>query len=186
MYSFALFAHVAGVALMFATVGVDLVVHSRMRRASTVAEVRTLAQTISSVSRLHGVSGILIVLAGVYMALASWGWTTPWIDVALVSYVFAGAVGGMLGGKMQAIEKEAAAAPEGLLPPGLAARIHDPALVTASSLLTLWLGGILYLMILKPGWSGSIVTMLVATVIGYLVAMRSGRAGARHSLTGTH
>lgn len=161
MYSFALLAHIVGVTLLFAAVGVDLAVLGRLRRASTVAEARALSETGSSVSRLHGISGVLILLGGLYMAFTSWGFATPWIDVALVAYIIA------------------AAAPEGPLSAGLRAKIHDPALVLTGAITTLWMGGFLYLMILKPGWTGSLVTMLVVTLIGYLVARRALRAGSR-------
>lgn len=179
-YSLALLLHIVGAALMFAALGVDLAVHSRMRRAATVGEVRTLSQAAGSVDRLHGISGLIILVAGIYMAWTSWGWTTPWIDVALIAYLIGAVLGaGVIGERMRAIGKGAAAAAEGPVPSELAARIHDRGLALGSGIMTLWLGGILYLMVVKPGWTGSIVAMLVAAVIGYLVARPALRAELR-------
>src|SRR4029453_15926658 len=74
-YPFALFLHVSGAIGAFVSIGVWLVGLAALRRAQRVEQVRAIAWLIIVVSPLMVVSVLLIVGAGLAMALSVWGLT---------------------------------------------------------------------------------------------------------------
>jgi len=69
------------------SLGVWLFGLAAMLRARRVEQVRAIAWLIVIVSLFMVGSVLLIGLARFHMALSTWGLETPWIAVALVSFV---------------------------------------------------------------------------------------------------
>ena len=86
-YSLALFAHIVGVLGLFIAIGLVLIGVLRLQQAQTVAQVRERINLTSIQGRLLPIASLLILLAGIYMTVTTWGWTTPWIDVSLAALV---------------------------------------------------------------------------------------------------
>src|SRR5690348_9609806 len=104
LYTLALFMHVSGAIGTFISLGVWLFGLAALRRARRVEQVRALAWLIIMASPLMVGSVILIGLAGLYMALSTWGLATSWIAVSLVSVVLIGPIGAfVLDPRMRAI-----------------------------------------------------------------------------------
>ncbi len=188
VYTIALFLHVSGAIGAFVSVGIWLFGLSALRRAQRVEQVRAIAWLIIIASPLMVFSVLLIVIAGLDMALSTWGLETGWIVVALVSFVLSGPVGAfVLDPRMRAIMVMAQEAPDGLLSDTLDRRIHDPVLGTGVQTLAIALLGIVFLMTTKPSLAISIVVMVVALALGlasglplwYATRTRASRASAR-------
>ncbi|HKF36740.1 MAG TPA: DUF2269 family protein [Ktedonobacteraceae bacterium] len=188
VYTIALFLHVSGAIGAFVSVGIWLFGLSTLRRSQRVEQVRAIAWLIVIASPLMVFSVLLIIIAGLDMALSTWGLGTGWIAVALVSFVLIGPVGAFaLDPRMRAIMAIAREEPDGLLSDTLDRRIHDPVLGTGVQTLAAALLGIVFLMTTKPSLAISIVVMVVALALGlasglplwYAARIRARRASAR-------
>ncbi len=110
---------------------------------------------------------LLLGVAGLYLALTVWGWQTPWIDVATISFVLLAPFGArVIDPRMRAMSRAANEAPAGPLPPSLAVRTHDPIVGIGLHLYVAVLLGIVFLMTTKPALVASILAMVVAAALG--------------------
>jgi hypothetical protein len=171
-YTIELFLHVSGAIGAFVSIGIWLFGLSALRRARRVEQVRAIAWLITIASPLMVLSVLLIGVAGLAMALSTWGLQTPWIAVALMSFVLIAPVGPfVLDLRMRSIKALAGEAPDGLLPDTLDKRTHDPILGTAAQTLASVLLGIVFLMTTKPPFATSITVMVAACSLGLLSSL---------------
>lgn len=192
LYTIALFLHVSGAIGAFVSVGIWLFGLSALRRAQRVEQVRAIAWLIIVVSPLMVFSVLLIGVAGLDMALTTWGLGTGWIAVALVSFVLIGPIGAfVLDPRMRTIVAMAREEPDGPRSAALDARTHDPILGTGVQTLTTMLLGIVFLMTTKPPLANSIIVMVIALALGlvsglpfwYAARTRAKSAPARENAT---
>jgi uncharacterized membrane protein len=192
-YTIELFLHVIGAIGSFVSLGIWLFGLSALRRARRVEQVRAIAWLIIIASPLMVLSVLLIGVAGLEMALSTWGLQTPWIAVALVSFMLMAPIGPfVLDLRMRAIKAMAGEAPDGPLPDTLDKRTHDPILGTAAQTMASVLLGIVFLMTTKPPLATSITVMVAACSLGlfsslpllYAVRMRARRASTHMNGTG--
>jgi hypothetical protein len=108
LYSIALFLHVVGALLLFATLTVEGVALRQMHRAATSGE----AQSATAILRLNRIIGpvslIGVLVPGLYMVATTWGWVA-WIVVALAAYVLIAVFGAVNGIRIQALAGKLAA-----------------------------------------------------------------------------
>ena len=183
LYLLALFLHVSGAIGVCVSLGIWLFGLAALRRAARAEQVRAVAWLIIIASPLMVLSVLLLGVGGFEMTLSTWGLSTPWIAVSLVSVVLIGPVGAfVLDPRMRTILEKAQEAPDGPLPNALILRTHDPILMTSTYTLTTLLLGIVFLMTTKPSLVTSIMVMGVALFFGLFVSFlfwraRRGRAG---------
>jgi hypothetical protein len=186
-YPLALFVHVGGAIGIFVSIGIWLAGLAALRRAQRVEQVRARAWLMIVVSPLMVVSVLLVLTAGLTMALSSWGLQIGWIAVAVGSLLAMGPIGPLiLDTRMRVIWAQAGAEPPGLLSEQLAAQIRNPLLGIAAQTLATLLFGIVYLMTVKPALVGAIVAMLVALALGLaggLLLWHSPRGEKRHMVS---
>src|SRR5205823_13053538 len=96
IYTIVLFVHVSGAIGYFVGMGIWLFGLSAMRRAQHVEQVRTLAHLVGLTGPLFGISVLVLLAAGVYMALTAWSLLTGWILVGLISLVLLAPLGAAL------------------------------------------------------------------------------------------
>jgi hypothetical protein len=164
-----LFLHVSGAIGTCISVGIWLFGLAALRRAQRIEQVRAIAGLIIIASPLMVLSVLLIAIAGLDMALSTWSLQTPWIAVAIVSFVLMAPVGPfVLDARMRTILAKVREVPDGLIPDTHYARIHDPVLGTAAQTLATVLLGIVFLMTNKPSLITSIMVMVIALACGLL------------------
>ena len=167
IYTIALFLHVSGAIGYFIGIGTWLFGLSALRRAQRVEQVRALTNLVGRSGPLIGISVLLILATGLYMALTTWSLKTGWIEVALVSLVLIVPLStAFIEPRRRAIERLAREAPDGPLPQELEQRTHDPVLLTALQTVAALLLGIVFLMTTKPELTGSLIVMAVALALG--------------------
>ncbi len=172
-----LFLHVSGAIGYFISVGTWLFGLSALRRAQRVEQVRSLAHLVGQLGPLFGISVLLLLATGLYMAITAWSLLTPWIAVALISLLLIAPLGtAFIEPRRRAIDRLAQEAPDGPLPQSLERRIHDPVLLTALQTVTMLLLGIVFLMTNKPSLIGSLIVMAVALVLGLASGVLVSRA----------
>ncbi len=169
LYTLVLFLHVSGAIGAFVSIGIWLFGLTALRRAQRVEQVRAIAWLIIVASPLMVFSVLLIAIAGFNMALSTWGLQTPWIAVAIVSFVLIAPVGPfVLDARMRIILAEVREVPGGPIPGTLYVRTHDPILGTAAQTLATILLGIVFLMTNKPALVTAIIVMGIALACGLL------------------
>src|SRR6266567_7670801 len=167
IYTIVLFLHVSGAIGYFVSIGIWLFGLVSLRRAQRVEQVRALVHLVGLSGPLFGISVLLILAAGLYMAFTAWSLQTGWIAVALVSLVLMAPLGtALIEPRRRAIERLAREAPDGPLPQSLEQRIYDPVLSTALQTIAALLFGIVFLMTTKPSLPGSLIVMAVALALG--------------------
>jgi hypothetical protein len=167
IYTIVLFLHVSGAIGYFISIGTWLFGLSAIRRAQRVEQVRALTNLTGRLGLFFGISVLLILASGLYMALTAWSLQTGWIGVALISLVLIAPLStALIEPRRRAIDRLAREAPDGPLPQALERRTHDPILATALQTVAALLLGIVFLMTTKPALSGSLIVMAVALALG--------------------
>ncbi len=176
IYTIVLFLHVSGAIGYFVSIGTWLFGLVSLRRAQRVEQVRALVHLVGLSGPLFGISVLLILAAGLYMAFTAWSLQTGWIAVALVSLVLMAPLGtALIEPRRRAIERLAREVPDGPLPQSLEQRIYDPVLFTALQTITVLLFGIVFLMTTKPSLAGSLIAMVVALALGLALGLLVSR-----------
>jgi hypothetical protein len=155
LYSIALFLHVVGALLLFATLTVEGVALRQLRRAMT-AEAATGAAAMLRLNRIVGpLSALGVLIPGLYMTATSWGWVA-WIVVALVSWVLIAVLGAVNGIRILGLERSEV----------LLSGIRKPIFLIS------WLTrvgvavGVVFLMTVKPEVLTSVLGVLIAAAAG--------------------
>lgn len=177
VYHIALFVHVFGAMAMFAAAGVVLTGTALLRRAQTVEQLRERAALANSVDKLFPFIILVILAPAIYMVFTTWGWTTAWIDIALMILLLMLPLGPAINGRrLDAIHRAAQAAPSGPLSAALRVQRDDPVLWTSICVFIGGTSGIVFLMTVKPDLPGSLGTVGVALLFGFSVGLLSKRA----------
>jgi Predicted integral membrane protein (DUF2269) len=176
-YNVVLFLHVSGAIGYFVAMGIWLFGLANLRRAQRVEQVRVLSNLVGRLGPLFGISVLLILVTGLYMAATSWGFQTPWIDVALISLILIAPLGtAAIEPRRRAIERLAREAPDsGPLPEALQRQTHDPLLTTAVQTVTALLLGIVFLMTNKPSLVDSLLVMASVLALGLASGLLTSR-----------
>jgi hypothetical protein len=164
-YSIALFLHVVGALGFFVSLGLEWTSLRHLRRATTADQVREWLRVPAEMGRAGMISMLTLLVAGFYMIAIVWH-GVAWIIVTL------GAIVVMIGLAMaltrrrmmaigQIVSKE-----RGPVPPALSQLLHDPMLTISLQTRVAIALGIVFLMTVKPGWGGSLLTIVVAIVLG--------------------
>lgn len=167
LYTLALFLHICGALTLGAINALLLIGLMGVRRASNVEETRLWSGLAERTGRVIPLTALLLVVPGVYLVFAAWGWTTPWIDTALGAVVVLGLLArGILETRLAALHAEALRAAIGSIPAALHERRTDRTLWIACWLFTILFLGVVFLMTNKPDLTGSLITIAVALVAG--------------------
>ena len=187
-YTIALFLHVSGAIGYFVGIGTWLFILIGLRRAQRVEQVRSLVNLIGLSGPITGISLLLILTTGFYMAFTAWSLQTGWIAIALISLVLMVPSGAaLIEPRRRSIARLAQEAPDGPLPQALEQRIHDPVLGTTLQTVAVLLLGIVFLMTNKPSLTGSLIVMAVALALGLVSGLLVSRATRpRGQGMGTH
>jgi hypothetical protein len=177
LYSIMLFLHVSSAICLFVGMGIWLFGITAIARAMRVEQIRTIADLMLMARLVVPVSAFLVIVAGLTMALTTWGLQTSWIAVALGGLVLIGPIGTwVIDPKVRTMSALAHTLPDGPTPSTLAARTQDGVLRIALHTTTALLFGIIFLMTTKPLLTSAIVAMLIAACLGVASAIPFVRA----------
>src|SRR5260370_7501743 len=84
-YTIVLFLHISGAIGYFISIGTWLFSFAALRRVQRVEQVRALTDLAGRVGPLFGVSVLLILVTGLYMAVTACAFQTAWIPPPLFS-----------------------------------------------------------------------------------------------------
>ncbi|MFI5235818.1 MAG: hypothetical protein ACHQXA_08920 [Gemmatimonadales bacterium] len=175
-YALALFLHILGVFALLGGMGVIALSEAKLGEAGTVAELQGWAALAMRTGVTLGVAALVLLVSGMYMAHSRWGVMTPWVFGALLGLLFFALSGPLVAApRILAAVREAVAA--GSVSDGIRRRFHAPALRWLNSLRPAFLVWFAFLMTMKPGLTGTIVSAAVALVVGAGVALLRKRGG---------
>ena len=174
-YPYALFLHIVGVLAMFIAIGLEEAALFRLRSAKTTAPVREWSHVMEVVEKVFPLSGVLILVAGLYMVFTVWGWNHAWIDVSLGFLLLTGvAAPTVTSPGFQAIRKAVASAPDG----PVSDELHASKMRIGILVMDFLTVGVVCLMTVKPGWIGTL-TIMLASLVAALVVVRMTRDANR-------
>lgn len=173
IYTIVLFMHIIGAIGYFLSIGSWLFILVGQRRAQRVEEVRALMHVNDLSGPFGDGSGLVLLIAGLYLALSAWSLLTNWILVALISLILILPTNAaLIGPRRRALIKQLEhSAPEGKISLALSQHIHNPVLWATSQTTVVLLLGIVFLMTIKPDLRGSLIVMAVALVLGLLSSL---------------
>lgn len=165
LYSIALFLHIMGALGLFLALGLEWMGLFGLRRAVSAEQVRSWLYVSRSVSRVGLPAMLEVIISGAYMMATAWG-PVPWIIVSLGAIVLLMGSGMAILARRMAAIGQAAAQENGPLSLRLHQMLHSPFLwITIQTRVAVGLA-IIYLMSVKPGLYGSLITLGVAIVLG--------------------
>ena len=185
-YPYALFLHNVGALGLFVTLGLEWAGLSNLRRAATVEQAGEWFKLLASLRRLYPIVWLTILIPGFFMAALVWR-GVAWITIALAAIVLLVVLGMGLGRRRMATIVQALAAESGRLSSTLRQQLNDPVLWASLWIRTAIALGIVFLMAVKPGMLGALLTMSVAILLGVafsLPALSRGREPLQTRQTG--
>jgi hypothetical protein len=107
------------------------------------------------------------------MMVTIWGPSFAWLDVSLVVFVILAILGATFNARhFASLGQAALSTPDGAVPETIRAQINDP-MANASIVLMMALAvGIVFMMTTKPDLVVSLITVVVALAVGFLVAQQ--------------
>jgi len=168
IYTIVLFVHIIGAIGYFLSIGTWLFILVGLRRAQRVEHVRALIKLNDLSGPFGAGSAVVLLIAGLYLALTAWSLLTGWILVALISLILmVPTTAALIAPRRSAIVKQLAReAPGGELSEALERHIDDPVLATVCTTVLTLLLGLVFLMTTKPNLVGSLIVMVVALLLG--------------------
>jgi len=168
IYTIVLFVHIIGAIGYFLSIGTWLFILVGLRRAQRVEHVRALIKLNDLSGPFGAGSAVVLLIAGLYLALTAWSLLTGWILVALISLILmVPTTAALIAPRRSAIVKQLAReAPGGELSRALERHIDDPVLATVCTTVLTLLLGLVFLMTTKPNLVGSLIVMVVALLLG--------------------
>lgn len=179
LYSLVLFVHVTAMLALFASLSFEVLSLFRLRRASTVAEIRLWMEPVPGLPLVTAGSGLFVFLSGVYLAMRMSAFGLAWIEVAMAALLLIAPFGALTGRRMRAIRQARANAKT--INPDLFSRLQDPVLMTSLSIRIFVFFGIVLLMAAKPELWESISTVGISVLLGLLSSLVFRRRGERLS-----
>ena len=169
-HSIALFFHILGALGFFVALGLEWVGLRQMRNATATEQVRQGMRISGSTRRLGMASMLIILVFGFYLAAVDWG-RPAGITVTLgVIVVMIALLVAFTGPRMAAIGR-ALASEKGTLSPSLQQLVSHPLLWISIQTRVAMALGIVFLMTVKPDLGGSLLTIGVATALGFAFAL---------------
>ncbi len=163
-YSLILFLHIVGAFGILVSFGLEWFGLDSLQRSCTAEQARASLKGFSVSSWIGGPSVLLVLLSGIYMWETSWR-GTAWTVIALISLVVVGVIGAVLTGRRVEVLGKAISEGAGS-EPDVHQLVSMPVLWASLQVRTLMALGIAFLMTVKPDVTGSVITMIIAALVG--------------------
>lgn len=171
LYNLMLFFHIFGTLLMFMGVAIALTALLTILYAKDTQSIRTWAKVAVKSDGLIPISVIFILFPGLYLVFSTWGWGTGWIDLCLATLIAMTIMGPVINlPRLKAILEAANNETNSSPSTALLQTIHNRTLWNSFMIMTMLGFGIVFLMTMKLAMVGSLVTLLISVVLGYVLA----------------
>ncbi len=169
-YSIALFFHIVGALGFFVALGVEWMSLRKFRGATTTSQVREWLRDAIGVRRVGMASMLTLLASGFYMmVIAQVG--GAWVIVSFWSLVLLSILAVTLSFRRMAAIGRIVAAEDGPVSTTLRHLLHHPLLWLAIQTRVAIALGIIFLMTVKPGLGGALLTIGIAAMLGIASAL---------------
>ena len=176
LYTLGKFVHIAAAIVLVGSYLLAPVLHGAIRGATDVRALRALARLQQRVISASGPAAVLVLASGVSMTLAGWSFSDSWIAVALGLFVANGALAmAVVDPHVKQLRAAADEASDGPLDPDLTDLVHDARVVGALRIVVGVDLAIIFLMVNKPGWAGSVAVAGTGLALGASLAALAAR-----------
>ena len=172
-----LFGHVIGVVVLIAGIGLELVAVGAASRASTVAELRLAVRPARALPEMMPLATLLMTGCGLSLVAhdQDFHFGDAWVVASIGIVVAIATVGGGFSGRPATRLLDAAnAAPEGPLPPHLAALVREPVLLAHARVTAITAAWAIWLMSTRPHEAGTLASLAAAALLSALAVAGSG------------
>jgi len=181
-----LFIHILGVVALFGGLVLFQNTGRRLRSAPTWAEARAWLSLLRQVPGMFIGGSVLLLASGLELAREQWGFTTPWVVVAITTVVSVAlfAIFGLRPSLARLVSMSSGR--EGVIPTEMRVVFTSPSLWSPIFAMNGAVLGVLWLMTNKPGWTVSLGVPLTLAVVGAVLGRalyRPGIAGADRDAT---
>lgn len=172
LFSGMLFFHIASALGIFASLSLEAVVLYHLRRAATAREARSALNFAPRLAAFFGVSAIVALLTGVYLAMQTSAWPRAWFRISMIALVLMVPPGAVSGRRMKSVRALSAVdrASEALV-----RSAQDPVLRFSLSLRIALVLAIVFLMTARPEPAQSLTVTAAFVLIGIGWAALKGR-----------
>jgi hypothetical protein len=166
LYLLGKFLHVASVIAAFVASSQLHAALGRLRNAEDAGTARAAAGLLARLGPKMPLFLVALLLTGSWLTQQHWNFHLPWVGVGIGGLVVMLAVSGAaIKPRSQAVTAGLASV-EGPLDAELRTMVRDPALWAWAHVPAPVAAGIVFDMVLKPGWVGSLAAVVVAVAIG--------------------
>jgi len=169
LYQLAGYLHLIGGVGLFVALGLEWAMIVRIRSAHTVEQGRAWLSLVAFQRPVGLASLITVLIAGLYMAVTAWG-AVAWISATVASLLLMMAFGAYNGLNLAPLETTLKGERDTLIPDRLE-QLRNALLLASVHGRAGILLGILALMKFKPDVVGSVLTMVVALLLGVVSAL---------------
>lgn len=169
LYSLALFFHIVGALGLFAALGLEWARLHQIQGATNIEQIQASMKMYKSVRRFGMASMLTIFIFGVYLTM-TWG-LVMWLITSLGALVLTILLTVVLTRPRMAAIEQALSVEEGLISPALQQLVNHPLLWISLHTRVAVTLGIVFLMTVKPGMGGSLLTIAVAVIIGLAASL---------------
>lgn len=163
LYPYAVFLHVVGVMGFMIFYGLEWATLQRLQREPNPNQLAATLAPLGMGRRLISISGPMLLFSGIYLVWAAWAIQTAWILTGIAAMILLGYLGGKVTGK----HVRALMSSKGK---DLSARL--PSMWASFTTRISVLVATIFVMCTKPGPMGSIAALLLALVVGRLLARK--------------
>jgi hypothetical protein len=171
IYLLVLFLHIIGAAGLFAGMGMESIILKRLSHATTAKQLTSWGVFMKSLRIVFSSSAVLLFLSGIYMVIETWGWTA-WAIIGLLLLIALAGFGSMGGKKIAGVLKSLNENDESLSTE-IKGKLSLPFILRSFKIRAAVTAGIIFIMTLKTGWIGSIITIVIAFLIGLIISFSS-------------
>jgi hypothetical protein len=169
MYKIFFLLHFLGAILMFTAVGVNLLGMIGMVLSKETKVVRLCSTWTVRMGKFLPFSIILLLLSSFYMVFTKWDWELPWIDASLVMLIIITVTSITIDlPRLKAINSVVIEETTSTPSFDLMVKTRDHVLWNSVSIMTMEVAAIIHIMIEKLGIAGSLITLVLALVVGLL------------------
>ncbi len=170
VFSFVLFIHVLSAIALFVALTVEGLILFRLRSARTLKELQFFVRASRRLGVIYAPAFVGILFGGIYLA-SQLGSHAAWIPLALGATLVLLVVGGVVTGRATSRLKKAVSQ-EAVSLESISAQTRSKSLVLSYGFRAGLAVGIVFLMSATPGLIPSLTALVVASLIGVLVAIR--------------
>ncbi len=170
VFSFVLFIHVLSAIAMFIGLALEGVILFRLMSAGTLTELQFFVRAARRLGIVYAPAFVGIILGGIYLA-SQLGSHAAWIPLALGATFLLLLVGGVVTGRAMSRLKKAVSQEAASLE-SISAQARSKSLVLSYGFRAGLAVGIVFLMSAMPSLIPSITALVVASLIGVLLAIR--------------